>query len=148
MNKISKIIVPVDFGQHTEKLVDFSMFMAEKLSSEILFFHVSESFEGYTGFNHPSMDEIDKELRIHSEQEMKRLLKKVQSDCQNCSGKVVNGDIVDEIVACAERSGAQMIIIGTHGAKGIEKILVGNIAERVVRNAPCPTLLFNPYRNT
>ena len=147
MYEISKIIVPVDFGQHTEKLVDFSMFIAKKFSAEILFFHVSESFEGYIGFDHPSIDEIDKELRAHSEREMKKLLDKIRPDCQNCSGEVVNGDIVDEIVACVEKSGAQMIIIGTHGAKGIEKILVGNIAERVVRNAPCPTLLFNPYKN-
>jgi len=64
----------------------------------------------------------------------------------SCTGKVVNGEVVDEIVAYTEEKNAGMIIIGTHGAKGLKKILLGNVAERVVHRAPCPVLLFNPYR--
>jgi len=45
-----------------------------------------------------------------------------------------------------EEENAGMIIIGTHGAQGLKKILLGNVAERVVHRAPCPVLLFNPYR--
>jgi nucleotide-binding universal stress UspA family protein len=39
-----------------------------------------------------------------------------------------------------------MIIIGTHGSKGIEKLLLGSVAERVVKNAHCPTLVMNPFK--
>ena len=44
---------------------------------------------------------------------------------------------------CLER--ADMIIIGTHGVQGIEKILIGSTADRVVKKAQCPVLVFNPY---
>ena len=146
MLEIKKIIVPIDFDKHTEKLARFSVEMAKKLDATPLFFHVSESFEGYIGFDHPAMEEIDKELRLHAEQKMKTLLETLGSECSTCSGKVVNGDVVDEITELAKTEKAGLIIIGTHGARGIEKILMGSVAERVVHQAPCPVLLFNPYK--
>ncbi|MBV5318446.1 MAG: universal stress protein, partial [Desulfobulbaceae bacterium] len=50
------------------------------------------------------------------------------------------------IVEYAEKQATDLIIMATHGAKGIEKILLGSVAERVVKRASCPILLFNPYK--
>jgi len=49
-------------------------------------------------------------------------------------------------VAFARDNAVDMIIMATHGAKGIEKILLGSVADRVLKRAHCPTLVFNPYR--
>ena len=45
-----------------------------------------------------------------------------------------------------EEENANMIIIGTHGVKGLEKILMGSTAEKVVKKATCPVLTFNPFK--
>lgn len=147
MSEISQIVVPVDFDKHTEKVVEFAMYMANKLSAKVSFFHVSESYGGgYAGIAHTSLDQAEKELRAHAEQLMTNLINDNKEKCLGCAGKVVNGDIVDEIIAFAKEEKADLIIIGTHGAKGFEKIVLGSVAERVVKNAPCPTLTFNPYK--
>ena len=52
---------------------------------------------------------------------------------------------MDSIVAYAKEKEADLIIIGTHGRKGIEKIMLGSVAERVIKHAPCPTLIYNPH---
>ncbi len=146
MQEIDKIVVPVDFDQHTNKLVDFAVSMAQKLSARILFLHVSEGFEGIARFEHPSIEEIDKSLRQHAENEMSTLLARVRERCPACTGKVINGYVVDGIIEVTRTEQGKMIIIGTHGAKGINKILLGSVAERVVKDAPCPVLTFNPYK--
>jgi nucleotide-binding universal stress UspA family protein len=63
-----------------------------------------------------------------------------------CSGQVKSGDVVDTVVDFARAEGADLIIIGTHGAKGLEKILLGSVAERVVKRAGCAALLYKPQK--
>ena len=59
---------------------------------------------------------------------------------------ILNGEVVDEIVNFAKEQGADLIVLGTHGAKGLEKILLGKVAERVLQKAHCPCLIMNPYK--
>jgi nucleotide-binding universal stress UspA family protein len=54
---------------------------------------------------------------------------------------------VDTIVDTARGEEADLIIIATHGTKGLEKILLGSVTERVLQQAPCPVLTMNPYKN-
>ena len=146
MREISQILVPIDFDKHTNKLVEFAIYMAGELSANVNFLHVSETFGAYAGIAHPSFDMAANELRAHCEEKMANLVDDNKEKCAGCNGKVViKGDIVDEIIAYAKKENTDLIIIGTHGSKGIEKILLGSVAERVVKNAPCPTLTFNPY---
>ena len=60
--------------------------------------------------------------------------------------KVLNGDIAEEIIRYAETEGVDMIIMGTHGYKGLEKVLFGSVADKVVKTSSCPVLTINPYR--
>ena len=53
---------------------------------------------------------------------------------------VAEGSPAEEIARCAERGGFDLIVIGTHGRRGVQRVLIGSVAERVVRLAPCPVL--------
>jgi nucleotide-binding universal stress UspA family protein len=145
MREISQILVPIDFDKHTNKVVEFAIYFAGKLSANVNFLHVSETFGAYGGLAHPSLDLAAEELYAYYDQKMVNLVTDNKAKCAGCSGKVVKGDVVDEIIAEAKEENADLIIIGTHGSKGIEKIILGSVAERVVKNAPCPTLTINPY---
>ncbi len=147
MKPIQEIVVPVDFDQHTDTLVEFAISMADLLSAQLHFIHVSEPYEGYGApLENLAYQDIEKQIRAAAEKKMAQLIVESSEKNTNCTGKVVNGEVVDEIVAYTEEENAGMIIIGTHGTKGLKKILLGNVAERVVHRAPCPVLLFNPYR--
>jgi nucleotide-binding universal stress UspA family protein len=67
--------------------------------------------------------------------------------CLECTGDVIVGDPVEKIVEFAREKDADMLIISTHGAKGLEKILLGSVAERVLKRVHCPVLFMNPYKN-
>ena len=143
--EIKKIITPVDFENNTSKLVEFAFYIARQLSAEICFCHVVEPFAtGDMMLGSPSFVTFEKERRANAEERMINLIKDNEARSPSCSGKVLVGDITDEIVAYAKD--ADMIIMGTHGAKGLEKILLGSVAERVLKKAGCPCLIMNPYK--
>jgi nucleotide-binding universal stress UspA family protein len=145
--EIKKIVAPVDFGKNTSKLVDFALYIANQLSAEVIFCHVVEPFAtGDMMLGSPTFGDFEKKRREDAEERMANLITDSEDKYLKCSGKVLLGDIVDEIVACAKNEGAGMIVIGTHGAKGLEKILLGSVAERVVKRSHCPCLVMNPYK--
>ena len=143
--EIKKIITPVDFEKNTNKLVEFALYMANQLSAEIVFCHVFEPFAtGDMMLGSPTFVIFENERKANAEERMTNLVKDNEAKSLHCSGKVLIGDITDEIVAYAKD--ADMIIMGTHGAKGLEKILLDSVAERVLKRANCPCLIMNPYK--
>ncbi|PLX47053.1 MAG: universal stress protein [Desulfobulbaceae bacterium] len=146
MKEITQIVVPVDFGSHTDKLVEFATYMASKLGAKLSFIHVNESSAlGDMMMGSPSFRDLDEQRQAKAEQKMAHVLEDYGAKCPGCTGDVVAGDAVDEIVAFAKKQEADLIIISTHGTKGLGKILLGSVAERVVKRAPCPTLTINPF---
>jgi hypothetical protein len=73
--------------------------------------------------------------------------KKNRKKFPDCTGEVITGDPVDEILECGRDKDADLIIISTHGLKGLEKILLGSVAGRVVKRAHCPVLTMNPFKD-
>jgi nucleotide-binding universal stress UspA family protein len=149
MREIKKIVVAVDLGAHTDKIAEYAMSLASMFSARLSFFHVAQLYETYTemelvGF--PSVQRAEKEIYAYAENKMAQLVADCAGKCPGCVGKVARGDVVGEIVAHAEQEKADLIIIGTHGAKGLDQILLGTVARRVVKRAPCPVLTLNPYR--
>ncbi len=59
---------------------------------------------------------------------------------------ILTGDAAEEIINFAQKEGFDLILMGTHGRKGLDKVIFGSVAERVVKGAPCPVLTINPYR--
>ena len=146
MQEIHQIIVPVDFSKTTSKLVDYATYMAEKLSATIHFVNVAEINQGHDMLLGSSVfGDIKEKIIAAAEERMANLLEDNGERCKGCTGKVVNGDTVDAIIDHARNEKADLIIISTHGTKGLEKILLGSVAERVIRKSPCPTLIYNPY---
>lgn len=146
MQEIRKIIVPVDFQQYTEEIAEYATAMANKLAAKVVFFHVVESLVFYADFVPTYMPVKDEETIAHAEKRMDELVARHSKTWMGCSGKVKSGDVVDTIVDFAREEGADLIVIGTHGAKGLEKILLGSVAERVVKRAACAALLYKPQK--
>lgn len=145
MKAINKIIVPVDFLEYTDALVEFAVDMAKKLDAGLNFIHVVENVHIYGDYAGPTIEDFESRMADLGEEKMKKLVEANRDTCSGCEGKVAKGDIVDSIVAYAREQDGGMVIIATHGRKGLEKVWLGSVAERVVKNSPCPTLVFNPH---
>lgn len=147
MKEITKIVVPVDLEQHTQKLADFAIYIAKKMGADLSFIHVTEFYaSGDMMLGSPSLETINEERVIRAKEVMANLIKDNKTKYENLSGIVYKGEIVETIVKFAKEEQAGMVIIGTHGAKGLEKILLGSVAERVLKRVHCPTLTMNPYK--
>jgi nucleotide-binding universal stress UspA family protein len=146
MKTIKKIVVPVDFLENTDKLVDYGCYMAEKLAAAIHFVHVVASYPGDAMIGAPFAAEYRDKVYLASQERMANLVKDTQGKCPGCTGQAVTGEPVEKIVELAQAGDADLIIIATHGAKGLEKILLGSVAERVLKRAHCPVLVMNPFK--
>lgn len=150
MLDIAKIIIPVDFHKHTNELTQFALGMANKLGAMPIILHVVDTAALATSFGDAAPEalaQIEGELVGHAKRNMADLVNTSKNVCPACTGHVIEGDIVESIIQFADtEKSIGLIVMGTHGARGIEKILLGSVAERVVKRAPCPVLVFNPYR--
>jgi hypothetical protein len=60
---------------------------------------------------------------------------------------VLSGSIAETVIAHVDEQKADLVVLSTHGAQGIEKVLLGSVADRVIKGVNCPCLVFNPYKN-
>jgi nucleotide-binding universal stress UspA family protein len=142
MQEIRRIIVPVDFQKYTEDLADFAIGVAQKLAAEITFFHVVENVVFYADFVPTNFALNEEEMLIHAKKKMNALVENSKTSWTQCTGQVSRGDVVDSILDYTEDEGLDLVVMGTHGARGIEKILLGSVAERIIKRSKCPVLIF------
>lgn len=148
MDKITKILVPVDFSKNAPKILNSAAYVAEKFAAELCIVYVVESLNAYTGFAipHISLTKFEEELRKSAENKMAEFIEENTPEGVAHKNKVLTGDVAEEIKNYADNEKCDLIIIGTHGYKGLEKTLFGSIAEKVLKVAPCPVLTINPYK--
>lgn len=149
MQEIRHIVVPVDFNVHSDRLAEFALYMAKKLDAKVTFIHVMKhllDYSDYVSSTHGSVEQLENNFLAHAKDKMTAFLENLKSNDQDYRGEVLSGEISDAIITYAKDNAADLIIISTHGAKGIEKVLLGSVADRVIKGAYCPTVVFNPFK--
>lgn len=146
MQEIRKIIVPIDFLEHTDQIIEYAGYVGKRFAARVHLIHAVEPVQTYAGYEYPSLDSLGEEMAELAEKMMQELLDKNQRTIPGCVGKVIRGDIVDAIIEYTEDEQGDLIIIGTHGRRGLSKMWLGSVAEQVIKRAPCPTLTCNPYK--
>lgn len=147
MLNIRKIIVPVDLNKNTQKLVDYALLIAKQFEAQVMFLHTVEFIVlGEMALGNPTYDDYNTKRKEEADNTLKNIVINSEDIWKNCTSKVLMGDTVDEILLCAKDENCDLIIMGSHGKRGLEKILLGSVAERVLKNADCPVLIIKPYR--
>jgi nucleotide-binding universal stress UspA family protein len=141
MADIKTILVPVDFSENTGKLLEYAAGFAEDLGAKLTLINVVDTSVGL-GF--ATLNKFEGNIKKDMEAKMAALSDQYKDIFSTSGNTVVIGDAVDSIVAAAKN--CDMVVIATHGYKGLEKILLGSVAERVLKASPCPVVVFNPYK--
>lgn len=152
MREITTILAPIDFSDNALKIAEAAVYVAGKFKARLHFVFVVQDFEDYTGFMAPPVNMINlkEEIFDSAQQQMGTFVdqidKKMQeADIPGVQSKVLTGDIAEEIMNYGKTYNCDLIIMGTHGYKGFERIIFGSIADKVVKNACCPVMTINPY---
>ena len=148
MLEIKKILFPCDFTENSTKILPYVQSLSEKYNSMIYLLHVVQDLLRWGGFYipHPSLEQYQKEALKYAEKEMEKICKEHLQGCPNFNRRIVSGDPDTEIFKVIESEGIDLVIMGTHGRKGLEHTIVGSVAENVVRKSPVPVLVINPYK--
>ena len=147
MKTCNTVLVPIDFREHTLTLADFALSITQKLcAAQVTFVHVLPHLPDHIDYNADTLGQLEKQFLAHAEGKMSALVESFKGQANTVNGIVRNGQVAEAIIACAHDRQADLIIIATHGSQGIEKVLLGSVADRVIKGAPCPVLVFNPFR--
>ncbi|CAG36069.1 hypothetical protein DP1340 [Desulfotalea psychrophila LSv54] len=153
IRNVDCVVTPIDFSDNSEMIAKSAAYMAGKFGASLHLVFVVQNFEDYSGFFVPqmSMPSLENELLEGAMKKMEAFCEKLQptldeSGISDVKSKVLTGDVAERIIEYAAGADAGMIIMGTHGYKGLEKIMFGSVAGKVVRAAGCPVLTINPYK--
>lgn len=148
MNEIKKILFPIDLTENSSKILPYVLSVSEKYNSMIYLLHVVQDLQkwGKLYIPHPSMDTFQKEALEGAEKALGRVCEEQLQSCPNFQRKVVSGDPAAEILKTIESEDIDLVIMGTHGSKGLEHVIFGSVADNVVKKSPVPVMTINPYR--
>lgn len=148
MKNVKTILVPIDFSDNSKKILREAVSVAENFGAKLETLFVVQSFEDYSGFfvPHIPIDQFQAEMFESATIKMENFLEDNLENPEACGRHTATGDVGEEIIKYAKEIDAGMIVMGTHGYKGLERVLFGSVAEQVVKNAPCPVLTINPYQ--
>lgn len=152
IDQIKTVVTPVDFSDNSKLIAESAVFMAGSFKARLLLLFVVQKFEDYSGFFVPQMSipDFEQDLFTQAEEKMAAFSQEIEEfakgkDVAGVTGKILVGDVAEQIVDFAGDQDGGLIAMGTHGYKGLEKIMFGSVADKVVKTASCPVLTINPY---
>jgi universal stress protein A len=137
-----KIIVPTDFSHSSDGALEFATALAKQSGGILVIVHIEEPMGNYEG-----------EMYYGPLNPNRAALQKMLNDVQPTDPSVAcehrllasGATPATTIIACATEENADLIVMSTHGRTGFKRLLLGSVAEVVVRRAPCPVLIVKPH---
>jgi nucleotide-binding universal stress UspA family protein len=157
--KMKRVLIALDFDPSAEKVAESGYSLAKSMKAEVYLVHVMGGLNyyttleyspimGYSGFSTsgaaPGMIDIDR-IREASENFLNESKKHLGDE--SIQAIVTDGDAADEIIRTAESISADVIVVGTHSRRGLEKMLMGSVAEKVFHHTSIPLFII-PTKKT
>lgn len=145
MKQIKKILCAVDLSDHSKAVAEYATTLAKATGASVIVVYTAPSLSQYVGFHVPpnTIENFVGEIVSGAEKSMEAFVAENFPGVE-ATGQVLIGYAAEEILSRANEENADMIIMGTHGRKGIDRILFGSVAEKVVKNAVQPVLTIRP----
>ena len=138
------ILVATDFGEPAERALDVALELARRFDAQLTLLHVVSfpamayvddaywSSEAWTG----ALQEANKRAK----QMLDALAVKVKAQHPRSEAMLVSGHPSEQVVAAVTQRGVDLVVIGTHGRRGLPRMLLGSVAEKIIRTSPVPVL--------
>jgi len=142
MSQFKHLLVAVDFSTPSIKALDTALELAVRLGASLTIVHTvlkyaeSVSMEGGSGYD---VGLYEKECR-EAREKIEKLISEKNAEGVDTNIVIESGRAQDQINYIADKSGADMLILGTHGRKGVNKLILGSVAEEVLRDSHLPFL--------
>ena len=148
MSAFKKILFPVDLSEVSAEIIPYVTTMARTFQADLHVLFVARIFRYYDAIYVPPVSIVEFEEKV-VEGGKKRLDEFVAEHLKDCCvsvARVIPGDPAEEIVRYIETEGIDLVVMSTHGRKGLDRVLFGSVANHVVTTSSVPVLTVNPYR--
>lgn len=145
MVSFKKIVCALDLSDLSERVAQYAISLAKAYDGEIIVIYATPPMNQYAALDvHPNaiegfMTEIAAKAKKQMEKTMTTLFAGLKA-----SALIESGSPAEEIVRVAQENKADVIVMGTHGRKGVDLILFGSVAEKVVKSSKTPVLTIHP----
>jgi len=148
MYDFKKILFPVDFSKCNEKVFPYARNMAKKYKAKLFLIFVARDLSHFKRMhvNPLTLHDVAAGIAEGGEKAMKAFCKRRLSRFKNYETIVVVGDAATEICKFSEEKDVDLIILCTHGRRGLNRTLLGSVADRIIKRAKRPVLSINPFK--
>jgi nucleotide-binding universal stress UspA family protein len=138
MDHIHTILVPTDFSDCSRYAFHLAGMLARQAGARMVVVHVKQTLGPMVAYGTmlEGMEPVQDEQKLRDVLEHFRL----PDTGVAIEHRLVCGDAVAEILRMAREVGADLVVMGTHGWKGLTRLLMGSVAEKVLRESPCPVV--------
>jgi nucleotide-binding universal stress UspA family protein len=143
MLKIEHILCPVDFSEFSARAYDYAYSLARHYGARLYLEHVIQALGAvypYDDFPEMAATNIYENLSRKAEKRLQEMMQKRSLTGPETEAVVDRGYVPESILAFAENKHADLIVMGTHGRRGLDRLMMGSVTESILRKAPCPVL--------
>jgi universal stress protein A len=141
------ILVPTDFSTYAQEALDYALKLAKKLDARVSIMHAYlmpvAGWEGAWAFP----GDVIAQLEADSRAKLDAAFKKASELLPGTTATFYNGDPRDGVLKAALDMKADLIVMGTHGRRGLSRAIMGSVTEYVLRHASCPVLAVHPPKD-
>lgn len=143
---IDKILFATDFSEASELACKYAVILAKQFNAKILVIHVINELEFpiHGIFPDHYVESYKKDMAEAAGKMMKEYCKKNLGDFNNYESVIVTGIPFKAVIQKSKTEESSLIVVGTHGRTGLEHVVMGSTAEKIVRNACCPVISVRP----
>jgi len=141
VENVKKILIPTDGSDCSLRAVELGIRFAKVFGAEILAIYVIDTVILDVIAKVAEEEVVERELKEKGERYLKHITKLAGKEGLKAEAILAKGEPHDQIVHYAKSLGADLIVMGTYGRRGAERILIGSVAERVIEYASCPVLV-------
>ena len=139
MPQIKSILCPVDFSEFSVNAYEYAQSLAWHYKATLFLQHVLYPlYSGAAVFGSDPYEKICRQLRVDAEEKLRQFAERHARTEIRPQCLVQDGWVTDLILSQAEERAANLIVMGTHGLRGIDRLMLGSVTERVLRRARCP----------
>ena len=147
MQEVKKILFPTDLSEISPRLVKYVFSITQKFDAELHILFVARMLDYFASIyvTKAAIAGFHDEVIHGAEKKLDEFAKKYFQDGPRCITKVVQGDAGEEIIKYTVENNVNMIMMGTHGRKGLDRIRFGSVAGKFTWREHWPVMIMNPH---